>query len=157
MAELSVQGLEALQASMQRYLRTVNNPRQKQRLLFVGGREVRKESAKAPTPKSTKPHFYYRKGQKIKIIPGNLRRSMKVYRAKTGDVLIGPRVLRKIGNVDAIGRTQKTSSGYYASMIYKGAAMFRQRIMEPALSRATAAALRAIDKAYNRLHNSLTR
>lgn len=155
---IQVDGTELLRARMKEYLRRVNNPRDKTRILAAGGAQVRKAAAQPPTPKSRKVHYYYpRKGNKIAIQPGNLRRSMRVFKGKEGDVFVGPKVLRRVVGMDTIGKTQKTASGYYAAALYGSAARFRQKIMEAALDRASPAALKAIEKAFERYFEKISR
>lgn len=155
--EIQVEGIDQLRKRLKGYLRRVKNVKEKTRILAAGGVQVRKVAAQSPTPKSSKVHYYYsKKGGKIPITPGNLRRSMKVYKGKEGDVFIGPHVLRRVAGLAEIGRTQKTASGYYAAALYGSAARFRQMIMETALDKSSPAALRAIEKAYKRYHDKIS-
>lgn len=156
---VKIEGINELRQTLNKYKREVSSAKERNSVLFPGGEEVRKEAAKAPTPKSRKVHYYYpKKGSKrVAIRPGNLRQSMKTYKAKTGDVLVGPKVLRKVVGMEEIGRTRRTASGYYAAMLYKSANNFRQAVMEPAMAKATAKAIAAIEKAYEKFHDKLTR
>lgn len=151
---IQVQGISEFNRKLNEYQKQVSGPKVKTRILAAGGQKVRQAAAKAPTPKSSKSHFYYAKSGKVEIVPGNLRKSMKVFRGKEGDVFVGPRVIRRIGATSKIGQTAATSSGYYAHMLYKTASQFRTRIMEAALAKAQGAALNAVDKAFTKFHNS---
>lgn len=151
---IQVQGISEFNRKLNEYQKQVSSPKVKTRILAAGGQKVRQAAAKAPTPKSSKSHFYYAKSGKVEVVPGNLRKSMKVFRGKEGDVFVGPRVIRRIGATSKIGQTTATSSGYYAHMIYKTASQFRTRIMEAALAKAQGAALDAVDKAFTKFHNS---
>lgn len=151
---IQVQGISEFNRKLNEYQKQVSSPKVKTRILAAGGQKVRQAAAKEPTPKSKKSHFYYAKSGKVEIVPGNLRKSMKVFRGKEGDVYVGPRVLRRLAGASKIGQTAATSSGYYAHMIYKTASAFRVRIMEAALSKAQGAALDAVDKAFTKFHNS---
>ena len=151
---IQVQGISEFNRKLNEYQKQVSNPKVKTRILAAGGQKVKQAAAKAPTPKSQKTHFYYAKSGKVEIQPGNLRKSMKVFRGKEGDVFVGPRVIRRIGATSKIGQTAATASGYYAHMVYKTASQFRTRIMEAALTKAQGAALDAVDKAFTKFHNS---
>lgn len=144
---------------LRRYARTVSKDRaERVKVLAAGAQKVKHTAAKPPTPKSEKPHYYYAKAGKIEIKPGNLRKSMKVYRTKGGDVEVGPRVIKKVSGIYAtLGQTAATSSGFYAAALYGSASAFRQAVMEPALSRAQSQALAAMQKRYEKLHQKLTR
>lgn len=150
---ITVTGTAAFNEALRMYLKKVSAPRQKTQILAAGGAQVRREASKSPTPKSQRNHYYYAKNRKVLIYSGNLRRSMKVFRGKEGDVYVGPRVLRRITGGE-IGQTPKTSSGYYAAALYGLAASFRQRIMEPALGRAQSRAVQAIEKVFSRWHET---
>lgn len=151
---VQVQGINEFNRKLNEYQKRVSSSKVKTRILAAGGQKVRQEAAKEPTPKSPKAHFYYAKSGKVEIVPGNLRKSMKVFRGKEGDVYVGPRVLRRLAGASKIGQTAATSSGYYAHMIYKTASGFRVRIMEAALRKAQSAALNAVEKAFTKFHNS---
>jgi hypothetical protein len=158
MDSVKVEGIPELQLTLKTYFKKVSIPPEKGKLLAAAGAEIRKEASKAPTPKSKKTHYYYpRKRKRISIEPGNLQRSMKVYRTRDGDVEVGPRVKRSLLGVSEIGKTAATSSGYYAHMIFKSAANFRTKILEPAMSRAEQKAIKAVQKAFEKFHNQNTR
>ena len=150
---MQVTGINELNAALRQYQAQVSNPRQKTAILAAGGAKVRQAAAKAPTPKSTEKHYYYSKGKKIEIKPGNLRRSMKVFKGREGDVYVGPRVLRQLPG-STIGQTARTSSGYYAAMIYGSASAFRRTIMEAAAQSAAGAAFQAIEKRFAAWHKT---
>lgn len=154
---IQVQGAKEVALNLTRYAATVSDRKERQRVLAAGGRKVAQTAAKPPTPKSKAPHHYYSKRGPIKIVPGNLRRSMRQFQTKQGEVEVGPRVLRRVVGMEEIGRTQKTASGFYAAALYGSASAFRQAVMEPALSKAQTQALQAMRKQYERLHNRLTR
>lgn len=156
---VKVTGINEFNAKLLAYQKRLNTPKEKTAILAAGGAKVRQQAAKAPTPKSsaskkpqpTAPHYYYTKFGRVEINSGNLRKSMKVYRGRDGDVYVGPRVLRRI--TGDIGKTAKTSSGYYAAAIAGSARAFRAAYMEPALGKATGAALQAIEKQFAKWHN----
>lgn len=154
---VDVQGVEQVAANLQRYAKTVSDRKERQNVLYAGGQKVAQTAAKAPTPKSKNVHYYYAKTGPIPIKPGNLRRSMRPYKDKQGDIQVGPKVLRRVVGMSEIGATKKTSSGFYAAALYGSASAFRQAVMEPALSRAQSQALAAMQKRYEKLHQKLTR
>lgn len=158
---VEVFGIRELNAKLQEYQRRLDTPREKTSILAAGAAKVRLAASQPPTPKSSKtkkpqatdPHFYYSKrGWHVRIYSGNLRRSMKVFRGKDGDVFIGPKVLRKIVAAE-IGRTSRTSSGYYAAALMGSARAFRLAYMEPALQKAASGAFQAIEKRFAQWHN----
>lgn len=149
---VEVIGVKEFNAKLREYQRRLDTPREKTSILAAGAAKVRQTAAKAPTPRSRAIHYYYAKGRKVKILPGNLRRSMKVFRGKDGDVYVGPRALRRITG-DEIGRTSRTSSGYYAAALMGSARAFRLAYMEPALQKAASAAFQAIEKRFAQWHN----
>jgi hypothetical protein len=158
MARVKVEGVSDVQKSLLEYQAKVKDAKQKAKLLSAGAQAVRKEAAKAPTPKSRKSHYYYpKKAGRVEIVPGNLRRSMRTYKTRQGDVEIGPKVLRRVAGLSEIGRTAKTASGFYAAALYGSASRFRREIMESALSRAEQKALAAIQKAYTKFHDEIIR
>lgn len=154
---MKVTGVDEVRNNLSTYAKIVSDRRERSTVLAAGAQKVRQEAAKAPTPKSKRVHYYYSKAGRIAIKPGNLRRSMKVFRQRDGDVAIGPRVLLRVVGMSEIGATAKTASGFYAAALYGSASNFRMAIMEPALSRAQTAALAAIQKRYEKLHQKLTR
>ena len=151
---VQIQGINEFNRKLNDYQKQVSSPKVKTRILAAGGQKVKQAAAQAPTPKSKQSHFYYAKSGKVEIVSGNLRKSMKVFRGKEGDVYVGPRVLRRLAGASKIGQTAATSSGYYAHMLYKTASAFRVRIMEAALIKAQGAALKAVEKAFTKFHNS---
>ncbi len=148
---VKVTGINEFNAKLLAYQKRLSAPKEKTAILAAGGQQIRREAAKAPTPKSKKEHYYYSNGGKFTIQRGNLRKSMQVFRGRDGDVYVGPRVLRRI--TGDIGKTAKTSSGYYAAAIAGSARAFRAAYMEPALGKATGAALQAIEKQFAKWHN----
>jgi len=68
----------------------------------------------------------------IKIYKGNLLKSTKYYFTKFKEYEIGPRVLKRA--LPEFGKTVKTSSGFYAAMIFGKAFLYRQRILEPLIN-----------------------
>lgn len=148
---IQVQGIEALNRRLREYQKEVSSQKAKTSILAAGGQAVKRAAAKAPTPKSKKDHKYYSgKGTVHVIKSGNLRKSMKVYRGREGDVYVGPQFLRRAPAV--MGETTKTSSGYYAAALYGSALRFRREIMETALLASQQKAFAAIEKAFARYH-----
>lgn len=136
---------------MRGYIKSVSTIRERHQILKSGSM-VARNKAKKSIPKAAKSHYYYYKGKKAEIKPGNLRNSMYVFREKTGNVSIGPRVLRSISNGQVLGEKPKKSSGFYAAMLYKNATNFRTKVIEPAVYSSFDKMLKAMDKAYNRIH-----
>jgi hypothetical protein len=167
MQTVTITGIEDLRRNMQGYLNEVATKRERQKVLLAGGRVLRnKARAKIPRHKKAytyqkggkrivikhNPLYYYTKsGGKVVSYPGNLKKSMYAFRKKDGDVAVGPRVLRKIGSGE-LGKTSKTSSGWYASMLYKKAANFRRQVTESALASNLSAIDLAMQAAYKRIH-----
>ena len=138
------------------FLHRVSTPSQKVAILRAGAVVIRNESRKAPTPISEKIHYGYLKKQKVTIHPGNLRKSMAVFRTRDNDVQIGPRVIRKSVPAE-FGKTIPTASGYYASFIYGSASAFRRQIMETALGKSQQAAFEAIVAKFAQVHKIAAR
>ena len=154
---MQIQGTQQLQVNIKRYLNEVGTRRERQKVLLAGAKVLR-NAARLNIEDSKKTHYYYpkkglnRKG-KIEIMPGNLRKSMYAFKQKDGIVSVGPRVIRRISGVfKTIGQTPPTSSGFYASMLFKSAQAFRQRITETALATALSRIDAAMQKAYQRVH-----
>lgn len=138
------------------YLDRASSPAQKVAILRAGAIVIRNAARKPPTPISEKMHYAYLKNNRVTIHPGNLRKSMAVFRTRDNDVVIGPRVIQKnIGQ--EFGRTVATASGYYASFIYGSASAFRKQIMESALSGNQNAAFEAITRKYAEVHKIAVR
>jgi len=88
-------------------------------------------------------------------MPGNLRTSMYAFKTKVGSVEVGPRVLKKIaGKYDKIGETPKTSSGYYAAMLFKKAANFRRQVTEAAMAASISKIDAAMQRTFQRIHRT---
>ena len=141
---------------MRGYINAVSTTKERHQILKSGGM-VARNKAKKSIPKAAKSHFYHYKGKKAEIKPGNLRNSLYVFREKTGNVSIGPRVLRSISNGQVLGEKPKKSSGFYAAMLYKSATNFRTKVIEPAVYSSFDKMLKAMDKAYNRIHAKWTK
>jgi hypothetical protein len=166
MAQLYISGIEELRRNMQGYLKEVATKKERQTVLLAGGRVLRNK-ARANIKKHKKIYTYQRNGKRITIkhnplryyskfgdaivYPGNLRKSMYVFKKRDGDVAIGPRVLRKIRSSE-IGDTVKNSSGWYASTLYRSATNFRTLVTERALSSNLEAISTAMQIAYKRIH-----
>jgi len=167
MQEVTITGIDELRRNMQRYLNEVATKKERQKVLLGGGRVLRNK-ARTNIPRHKKVYTYQRGGKRIAIkhnplyyytksggkvvsYPGNLKKSMYAFKKKDGDVAVGPRVLRKIGSQE-LGKTPKTSSGWYASMLYKKAANFRRQVTESALASSLSAIDLAMQAAYKRIH-----
>lgn len=151
---MQIQGTQQLQVNIKRYLNEVGTRRERQKVLLAGAKVLR-NTAKAKIDDSPKPHYYYPKSGKgkVEIKPGNLRKSMYAFKEKSGVVSVGPRTIRRVSGVlKTLGETPKTSSGFYASMLFKSAQAFRQRITETALATALSRIDTAMQKAYQRVH-----
>jgi hypothetical protein len=148
------QDIEALKRNMRGYLNEVSGPKIRQWILSAGAVPVVSKVRRGGFFKnSKKPHFYYSKQGRIKIVPRNLRRSMHSFKTKVGSVEIGPKVLRKIaGKYDTIGEKSATSSGFYAAALFKKAANFRQQVTEKALMATISKIDERMEKALSKLH-----
>jgi hypothetical protein len=149
---VQITGINELNERLRQYQKAISKPREKTGILAAGAQKIRLAASKAPTPKSGKDHYYYYKGQKKLIKAGNLRKSMKVYRGKEGDVYVGPRFKRSLSGIGTVGATAASSSGYYAHMIYKTASAFRTRIMERAAVAAAVQTFKAIERQFEKFH-----
>ena len=152
--KVKIQNLEQFKSNLKGYVNQFADKKQQQQVLRPGA-VVLRNAAKKLVPKSDKDHYYYRKGKKTKILSGNLQNSMYVYREATGEVSVGPRVLRRIQGLESIGSNPKNSSGYYSHMIYKGATEFRDKITGTALignlTKINAAMARAVERVNKRI------
>lgn len=70
--------------------------------------------------------------KEIKIYKGNLLKSTKYYYTKYKEYEIGPRVLKRA--LPEFGKNIKTSSGFYASMIFGKAYLYRQYVLQPLIN-----------------------
>lgn len=144
-----VTGIEEFQGKMRAYAKAIRDPKDRSAILASGGAVIARRS-KPKMPVAPKAHYYYSKGKKYKIQPGNLRKSMKVFRGKDGDVYIGPRVLRRI--TGDIGATAKTSSGFYAAALFGSTLKFRQSVTEAAAIASLPAITAAVEKSFSKFH-----
>lgn len=148
---IQVSGIDELTARLKAYRKQVSDPKVKTRIMAAGGQVVKRKAATL-APKSRKDHKYYpKKGSPVTIFSGNLKKSMRVYRGREGDVYVGPHFMRRV--TGDIGATAKTASGYYAAALFKSAAAFRRDIMEAAAAQASAKVFNAVEKAYARFHD----
>jgi hypothetical protein len=153
-----VQTREELKKQIEKYLDGVATKKEKQRVLLAGARVLRNYVRDWKVPRSSKPHTYYGKSGKITIEPGNLAQSIYTFREKTGNVSVGPRVLRKIdGVLSTLGKTPKTSSGYYAAALYGSADSFRRRVTEASLNLNLTKINKAMQRAYDAVHRRYAR
>lgn len=139
--------------NLRTYLSRTTSKPQKRKILNAGGQVIRNVAkAQTVTVGEREVHYLYsKKAGKIAIHSGNLMRSINVFISKRGGLaLIGPKILKSAP--PEMGRTIKTSSGYYAAMIYGTAAKFRQAELEPALSIAQSAAVTAVQRKYAEVH-----
>lgn len=146
---IKVENVQQLKDNMHRYLKEVGSIKEQNSILRAGAVVINK-AAKERVPVSTKNHFYYKNKQKVKILSGNLKNSMYIYRLVGGGVQVGPRVLRSLRGKKTIGDLRKNSSGYYSHMIYGSAEAFRKRITEPAINN-------NLQKINNAMFNALTK
>ena len=153
-AKVKITGIEELKKNMRGYLDKVGTRKEKQKVLLAGGKVLR-NAAKLNIKDAENKHYYYPKGGKgrIEVKPGNLRQSMYVFKQKTGDVAVGPRVIRRIAGVmKTIGETPKTSSGFYAAMLYNKAKFFKEQVTDAALLASLTRINNAMQKAFQRIH-----
>jgi hypothetical protein len=151
---MQLQGAQQLNNNIKKYLDEVATKRERQKVLLAGAKVLR-NAARLNIDDSPKPHYYYPKNGKgrIQIKPGNLRKSMYAYKERSGVVSVGPRYIRRVtGVLKTLGETPKTSSGFYAAMLFKSAQSFRQRVTETALASALNKIDIAMQKAYQRIH-----
>ena len=134
--------------ALREYARELSLPETPRQVLSVGADVVTKSVRKLSSPKSRKKHYYYRKGKKVEIKPGNLLKSTRKFFTRLKEYEVGPKVLRKLP--EALGATVNTSSGYYASALYGKAATYRRRVLEPQLANPTV--LRSIIVAFAKWH-----
>jgi hypothetical protein len=147
---IKVENVQQLKTNMQRYLKDVSSIKEQTSILRAGGVVIQRASKKRWCLKSKEDHYYYRANQKTKILSGNLRNSMYVFKLRGGGIQVGPRVLRSLSGKKQIGENRRNSSGYYAHMIYGGASEFRQKITEPAMNN-------NLQKINNAMFNALTK
>lgn len=117
--------------ALRQYAQHLSLPETPKEVLSVGADVVTKSVRKLSSPKSKKKHYYYRKGKKVEIKPGNLLKSTRKYFTRLKEYEVGPKVLRKLP--ETLGATVNTSSGYYASALYGSASAYRRRVLEPQL------------------------
>ena len=151
---IAAQDMDSLRRNIRSYLEEASLPKEKQKILLAGGKVVRNTIRKRNYFKdSKKPHFYNSKQGKITILPGNLRNSIYVFKTQNGNVEVGPRVLRKIAGVyDKIGDKPKSSSGFYAAMLFRSASNFRRQVVEAAMQASISKIDINMQKVLERLH-----
>ncbi|MBK7873918.1 MAG: hypothetical protein IPJ74_26335 [Saprospiraceae bacterium] len=142
---------EEMSFALKNYLKRVATKSKKVQILRSGAGEVRKVARQSPTPKSKKLHYYYSKRGKTPIYPGNLRKSMSLFRDRKDDIQVGPKVIRRL-TASEIGQTTKTASGFYAAALFGSASRFRIRIMEAALQKARSAAFQKMERKFAQIH-----
>jgi hypothetical protein len=144
---------EELKRNIAGYIKEVATIKERQKILMAGARVVRSAIKRGSYFKDSKePRTYYSKFGNVEILPGNLRNSIYAFKTKGGNAEVGPRVLRVLGGkYSKIGDTQRTSSGYYAAMLFRGASAFRTQVT----GRAMGANLARIDKAMQRALRSV--
>ena len=151
---IAAQDMDSLRKNIRAYLEEASLPKEKQKILLAGGKVVRNAIKRGSYFKnSKKPNFYYSKQGRITILPGNLRKSIYVFKTQNGSVEVGPRVLRKIAGVyDKIGDKPKSSSGFYAAMLFKSASNFRRQVVEAAMQASISKIDTSMQKTLERLH-----
>lgn len=120
-----------VELSLKAYLKELSLPETPKEVLGIGADVVVKAVRQLPYPKSRKTHYYYRRGKKVEIKPGNLLKSTRKYFTSLKEYEIGPKILYKVP--DTFGASVYTSSGYYASALYGSASAYRRRVLEPQL------------------------
>ena len=170
---ITVTGVTDFQQYMRDYLKKVDTPKQRQRILKAGAVVVRRK-VKTMLPKRKdryaynydgrqivvkKPFYYRAKGIGIQalMIKGNLANYIYAFQTKRGEVEVGPRRLRGIKNGSIIGGTPPTSSGYYASMLLRSAENFRRSFTERAYILTEPKVVQRMIKTFERIHKQLTR
>jgi hypothetical protein len=142
------EGFDELNAKFEQLRRQVGTKKEQQSILGAGAAPIVTKS-KTLIPKSKEKHYYYRRGDKIEILPGNLQKSMRQYRQLDGNVSVGPRRLKKAP--EQMGTDAKTASGFYAAALYKNASRFRQQVTERAASAQQTKSLERMEKQVARI------
>lgn len=140
-----------LSNALKRYLERAATKSRKTQILRAGAGEVRKVARQSPTPKSKRVHYYYSKRGKIPITPGNLRKSIALFKDRKENIQVGPKVIRQLTAAE-IGQTTKTASGFYAAALFGSASQFRIRTMEAALQKARSAAFQKMEQKFAQIH-----
>ena len=134
--------------ALKQYAQHLSLPETPKEVLSVGADVITKSVRNLSSPKSRKKHYYYRKGKKVEIKPGNLLKSTRNFFTRLKEYEVGPKVLRKLP--ETLGATVNTSSGYYASALYGSASAYRRRVLEPQLANPTV--LTSIVLAFGKWH-----
>jgi len=104
------------------------------------------KAARTLAPKSTKPHYRYTSGSRIKYNPGNLRRSIKrILLNKSTDVFVGPQFAKQ--RVMEYGGPGQPTDAYYAAMVFGSAQRFNAKVLAPALAATSSTIISEVEKA----------
>lgn len=126
-------------------------------ILKAAARPIVSAARAISRPKDSKrPHYRYSKGTKIKYNPGNLRRSIKsmVFR-RSPDVFVGPKWGKK-DEATEYGGVGQPVDGYYYAMAYGSGSIFKNRVLDGAVSQAGQKAVQKIKlKAIKRFKGRL--
>jgi hypothetical protein len=140
---------------LKKTLRSVTGDDKKEILEKAGKLVAIKSRRLAPVGKARKTlkgaaSATYSQGKiKTKYYPLALKRSLRVLNLKkTTDAVVGPRIAKKAGR--SYGKNPKTSSAYYAQIIFGSAQAFKRRITGKALKDKQGAVFALIDKEVSR-------
>lgn len=136
---------QALKAAFKKYISDVDSTTGRKLVLRGAAAAVARLARKENYPRSQfddreygeKFHYAYMGSgtyrKKVRIYKGNLLKSTKYYFTRKKDYEIGPKVIRL--SMSEYGKTSRSASGYYASMIFGKAWKYRQYVLEPLLER----------------------
>jgi hypothetical protein len=148
--------IDELKRNVKAYIGEISTIKERQKILIAGARVVRATIKRGSYFKNSKePRTYYSKFGNVQILPGNLRNSIYAFKTRDGNAEVGPRVLNPLaGKYSKIGDTQRTSSGYYAAMLFGSASAFRRQVTESAMGASLARIDKAMQSALRRIHRT---
>jgi len=147
---IEIEGVAELNRRFNELARKVVTKQERQRILVAGSVPIIRASKQIAKKADRDYDFYSTTGKKYTIKQGNLRKSIRAFRRRDGDVAIGPKRLRKLSG-STIGDNIKNASGFYAAMYYKSASRYRTEVTEKATQQAITKAFMAMDKAVERI------
>lgn len=162
----SLSEIKQVESRIERVLDTVRDAKERKRIADEAAETIVAPAASRKAPVSEKPHYRYvnvKEGQRrkrgtalndrIKYIPGNLKLSMRLLKflRKSQSAYVGPRILEGRAKAKVYGRNRNNVDAYYARMVFRGAEIFRSRVMEPALAEKTPAVIQYIENEVDKL------
>ena len=152
--------------ALNQYVGGMSNVEAKKAILRRSAAVVAYNVRRLPRPKTEisdpvkgqKYHLFYSGSgfhrREIAIYKGNLLKSTKYYFNRYQEFEIGPKVIRgKLSNI--VGKTVKTSSGFYASMVYGSAENYRNIVIVPELTSQNV--LTALQESFRKHHERQAR